>query len=464
MRILFVWPKAFELTQTFPLAFAQLASLTDRKIHQVRLLDCNLEDIDAGSSRFNRELISFNPDFVGFSCWAFGASEVIRGVRASKKACPSAITAVGGVHMTMCPDVFRQVPEIDFIFRGDATKAWPRFLSEIGSGHKDWSQVGGLGWRKSDGSVVLNTLEHTENLDEIPPPDYEFAGLRRYHGIGYGFLTSAKRSVAIFATRGCPFTCEYCCAHEHYGTKHRHFSIQYLVALIKDLYDQFKIDFVNFMDDNLTEDLDWAKDLCRALAGLNLPIAYRAGRGFRMDRTDLELFQLMKKAGFDSVTLPIESGSDDVLCRMGKQITTAPVIETARLARQAGLRVYAFVMYGYPDETVENINQSFRLLRAVKPDYFLLFRFNPLPGTIIYNKLVARGEIPEIGLNSIPYNFTRGLAEYTPPGLKDYNFRAALFREYLHMFITRPRTIYHYFDRNRPISTVKVLIGNYIYN
>ncbi len=461
MRILFVWPKAFELTQTFPLAFASLVTTLDRARHEVRLLDGNLDDIASDSERFRDEVAAFAPDFVGFSCWAFGAAEVFRGVAAVKQVCPNAVTAVGGVHVTLYPRVFEQVPAIDFIFRGESLRAFPRFVDELERGTRRWETVGGLGWRDAEGKVVLNPTETITDLDESPYPDYEFAGLARYHRIGYGFLTSASRSAPMFATRGCPFACEYCCAPLHNGT-YRHHSIPYVTGQIRKLYEQFRIDYVNFMDDNLTEDLDFAKDLCRALAALRLPITYCAGRGFRIDRTDPELFRLMKIAGFDSVTLPLESGSDRILEQMGKQVTTAPVIEKSRQIRAAGLKVYAFVIYGYPDETEDDIRQSIELLRACRPDYFLLFRFNPLPGTAVYRRLVERGEIPELGLASIPYNFTRGSCTYTPPGLARYDFRGVLFREYLRMFATRPTTIYHYFRRNHLRSSLGVLRGRYV--
>ena len=243
---------------------------------------------------------------------------------------------------------------------------------------------------------------------------------------------------------------------------HRRHSIAWFTGLVQQLYKDFRVDLLNIMDDNLTEDLDWAKDLCRALADLGLPITYRASRGIRIDRTDAELFRLMKAAGFDSVTLPIESGSDQILEQMGKRITTAPVLEAFRQARRAGLKVFAFVIFGYPDETPEDIERSVALLRACRPDYFLLFRFNPLPGTAVYHRLVRRGEIPEVGLESIPYNFTRGFSTYTPPQLKDFNFRGVLIREYLRMFLTRPSTIYHYFRRNRLQSTIKTFMGGYL--
>ena len=398
---------------------------------------------------------------MGFSCWAFGAAEVFRGVRAVKAACPGAITAVGGVHVSLYPEVFAQVPEMDFIFRGESIRAFPKFIEELDSGARRWETVGGLGWRNAAGEVVLNPTERLDHIDAAPYPDYAFAGLARYHKVGYGFLTSASRSVPVFATRGCPFSCEYCCSPLHDGKLHRRHSIDHFTGLIRKLYEEFQIDYVNIMDDNLTQDMDWAKDLCRALAELKLPITYCAGRGIRIDRTDPELFGLMRAAGFDSVTMPIESGSDRILLQMGKKVTTAPVLDKVRQIRAAGLKLYTFVMFGYPEETVEDIHRSLQLLRACKVDYFLLFRFNPLPGTPAYKRLVASGEIPEIGLGSIPYNFSRGDCTYTPPLLKDFDFRGVLIREYLRMFFTRPMTIYHFFNRNRPRSVLGVLRGKY---
>jgi len=117
-------------------------------------------------------------------------------------------------------------------------------------------------------------------------------------------------------------------------------------------------------------------------------------------------------------------------------------------------------MFGYPGETPEDIRRTLELMRACKPDYFLLFRFNPLPGTPIYKKLVARGEIPEIELDSIDYNFCRGSCTYTPPGLKGFDFRGTLVREYLRMFATRPATVYHYFRRNGVKSMLGALGGS----
>jgi anaerobic magnesium-protoporphyrin IX monomethyl ester cyclase len=462
VRILFIWPRAFELTQTFPLAYAQLAACVDRSRHELRLLDCNLEGLQADSPRFERALQDFAPDVVGFSCWAFGVSEVTRGVRVVKRALPGATTVVGGVHMTLCPEVFEAVSEIDFAFRGDATRAFPRFVEELEAGRARWDDLPGLGWRDAAGEITLNPIEHARELDDLPYPDYAFAGLRRYHEIGYGFLTMAARSAPAFATRGCSYSCEYCCSPKHSGSVYRHHSTAYVAGLVSTLYREHGVDFINLMDDNLTEDLGWAKELCRALAALDLPITYRAGRGIRIDRTDPELFRLMKAAGFDSVTLPIESGSDRILSQMGKQITTAPVLETARQVRAAGLKVYAFLMYGYPGETEADIRLSLSLMRAVKPDYFLLFRFNPLPGTKVYQRLRATGEIPDLAFESIPYNFTRGNSTYAPPTLKGFDFRRVLIKEYLRMFLTRPTTMYHYFQRNRPLSTLGVLKGRFI--
>lgn len=463
MKILLVWPKAFEATQTFPLVYAYLIRRIDMSRHQVRLLDCALDDIPAASPRFREEISAFQPDLVGFSCWSFSVSEVRDGLQVVKEVCPEAVTVVGGVHVSLYPEVMRQIPQIDFIFRGEADEAFPRFMEALEKGSDDWDGIPGLGYRDGLGEPVLNPTREIASLDDIPAPDYVFAGLGRYLEAGYGFLTSSRRSAPILGTRGCPYHCEYCSVPIHHGTNHRRHSIAYLLALIEQLHRDFGVDYINIMDDNFTQDMDFAKRFCRALIKLDLPITFCASRGIRLDRTDDELFRLMRQSGFDSVTFAVESGSDPILHAMKKGVDTAPVLDKIHEARNVGLKIYLFFIYGWPDETRAEIRRTVRLLRACKPDYFLLFRFNPLPGTPIYRKLVERGEIPT-GDGTIPYTFSRGYGNYTPPGLKHFNFRWVLFREYLRMFATRPATIRHFFRRNGIRNVLGVLSGRISYS
>ena len=52
MRVALVWPKGNNPLIVLPLSFAYLKSNLDNATHEVRIIDCALHNIDAGSAEF----------------------------------------------------------------------------------------------------------------------------------------------------------------------------------------------------------------------------------------------------------------------------------------------------------------------------------------------------------------------------------------------------------------------------
>jgi len=77
-------------------------------------------------------------------------------------------------------------------------------------------------------------------------------------------------------------------------------------------------------------------------------------------------------------------------------------------------------------------------LRGLKFNFIIISNFQPLPGTPIYDELVAKGEIPN-GL--LPKSYTDGEVVYTTPGLRDFNFPSFGLKMYLVMLLRNPLNI-----------------------
>ena len=70
---------------------------------------------------------------------------------------------------------------------------------------KDFTQIENI-WAKSKNKIFKNPLRPLVNLDELPFPDREI--------FDYKALELEKNGWGSFmATRGCPYTCTYCCNH-----------------------------------------------------------------------------------------------------------------------------------------------------------------------------------------------------------------------------------------------------------
>lgn len=429
-----VWGKAFGAERILPLPFGYLINQIDRTEHDVKLLNCALDKIEFDSEKYRNKLLTFAPDIVVFSSWSLFYSSVREGIKITRKILPNATITLGGNHPSMCPEVLWQDREIDFSFKGESDFAIAPFLRELENPNPDFSKVPGLCYIK-DNVLVENPVYLEPDLDRIPPPDYEFMEFRRYLKGGYRLETKHKANVAILATRGCPHSCSFCCVPLHSGQKHRRHSVEYLLNHMNMLNKTYGITYFNLVDDTFTNDMDFAKEFCRRLIAQKQKYVIATPRGIRMQRTDQELFHLMKKAGWEEVVLAPESGSDNVLQKMKKGQTSTTIYSKVEEAKKAGLYVVFNIIIGFPGETIEDIEKTRQMLRKCRPHFFVIFNFNPLPGTAIYRQLVEEKQIHD-GL--LPKNFGEVNRVYVPKGLEHVNFSRIILEEYLNLFLHRP--------------------------
>lgn len=101
-----------------------------------------------------------------------------------------------------------------------------------------------------------------------------------------------------------------------------------------------------------------------------------------------EEYRLMKKAGFRLLLFGVESANSSTLDRLNKGVTTEQVIESCRLARQAGLYPHITIMFGYPWESYEEALNTIKLGRwLLRKGYAWTVQATivvPYPGTPLF--------------------------------------------------------------------------------
>jgi anaerobic magnesium-protoporphyrin IX monomethyl ester cyclase len=128
--------------------------------------------------------------------------------------------------------------------------------------------------------------------------------------------------------------------------------------------------------------------MCEEIRRRNLRFAWEClGRVDAMDRAvALE----MKKAGCIRIFFGIESGNDDMLKLMNKEITTNRARTAVEAAHSAGLQVGAFFILFYPGDTNDTVLQTLRFAGSLPLDYLGLSMPYPLPGTALYKRVQGR--------------------------------------------------------------------------
>ena len=149
--------------------------------------------------------------------------------------------------------------------------------------------------------------------------------------------------------------------------------------------------------------MDWAKELFRGLIREKLRLEIYFRNGIRADRVDLELLQLMKKAGARRVWFAPESGRQETLDRIIRKHMKLEDVENAvRMARKAGLAVTCFLVIGFPEETMDDVNQTIRYghrLRKLGCDSIGISCASPYPGTELFQRCIDRGIISKENLD-----------------------------------------------------------------
>lgn len=458
MRVLLIWPKGYDTAYCLPLPLGYLKSNTDDRKHEIKIVDCSLDRLDANSVKLRQRIIDFNPDVVGVSVMTSVLAEALSIMRLAKDILPRVTTIVGGSHASCHPETLLVNQDVDFVFRGEAEFSFESFLDKVQEDSPDWSEIAGLCYKTRDRGNIVSDIASISELDSIKLPDYDAIALDRYIQAGYRLDAPTKRNAPILATRGCPYRCAFCSAPMVSGRKIRRHSIEYLVKWVKYLYHEKGVRWINFLDDNFTFFPDYAADFCRRIKDLNFAdMGFGTCNGIRMNRGNRELWTLMKEAGWQYLIVAPESGSERILKLMRKDLDPRSVPGIVREIKETGLKVKAFFMLGYPGETIEDIERTSQLIRDAQFDFVHFSNFQPLPGTRVFDELVERGEIE--GLVQVS-NYSDGKRAYVPSELRNFNFSRFVLGTYAGMVLQDPGVLIYLLKHYRISFMIKKLFLN----
>lgn len=301
---------------------------------------------------------------------------------------PCIITVVGGNLASTIPNVMLENLDIDYCIVGEGEESIAGLLREIREdGVKTRSKVKGVA-RRLNGDVVFNGHTFVHNLDTLPMPAYHLLNFDIYDtGFKWGRLVS-PRFMGILATRGCTYTCNFCCLYNVGGRVFRHHSIERIILEIEMLKARYGIGEIQFYDYNLLNDSKFAKSLFKEMARSQVNLPWVAAGGLSPWELDNEMIELAIESGMYRLDLPIESASK-VTRRKIMDKDFYDISDIKRIiskARDSGIKkIYAYVIVGSPQETKESIEESLYLLNELDVDMRVVKYAQPFPGTKFYD-------------------------------------------------------------------------------
>jgi anaerobic magnesium-protoporphyrin IX monomethyl ester cyclase len=243
-------------------------------------------------------------------------------------------------------------------------------------------------------------------------PAWDLLPLQRYWTLARphsGFFEEGAelRYGNMMTSLGCPFHCAYC----HIGGevedslsgpigRFRVKSDERVLAEI-DTLKGLGVTDVFIEDDSLLGNKRRGLRLLRKIQGAGVTIVDLNGINLihllKRWKPDHEVLEALAGAGFTQINMPFESGNQRIIRKYAsnKIDNERADLEGLILAmKEYGFRIYGNYMMGYPDETLEEIENTIDLARehvSYGLDHAHFFIVQPLPGSPLYDTAVAGG-------------------------------------------------------------------------
>jgi radical SAM superfamily enzyme YgiQ (UPF0313 family) len=188
-----------------------------------------------------------------------------------------------------------------------------------------------------------------------------------------------------------------------------------------------------FEDDTFTVDKQRAMAICDEILSRGLRITFSVNA--RVDTADRQLFKAMKKAGCRELLVGFESGSQQQLDKMNKNLNVAAARVFMQYAKETGLDVHGCFVIGLPGETEATAQETIRYALTLGLTTAQFSGAVPFPGTDFYNLCKREGWItatdwPEwlsdgeqSGVVEYPSISCQKINYYVDRGLKAFYFR-----------------------------------------
>mgnify|MGYP001361215677 FL=1 len=403
MKTLFVIPEIrLDMAPTnFPFWAAIFASIIEQKNGQVAILDLNALRMNFGGKEVPTRVIidqisSEKWDLIGIGGLTTTYSRIKELSPIIRKCAKDALFIGGGGWSSYNPvEILQLVPELDMICIGEGELTFSELYDEIDTGTGDFEKVNGLCLRNNNNFKFTQPRALIDDLDTIPYPAYHLLELDIYFRFSPEPKSiqsyNAKRRATTVWERGCPRGCTFC-SHNGmsridlqniYGEGDRRAgeklvrlsdkendtfqlparwpSAKYAVNNVKLLKENYDIDFVSIVDENMTSNLKWTKEFCELYVkeGLNESVPWGTLGDAPSVAVKPEIIKTMKNAGCAYISFGFESASDKVLNediqkgQLRSHLQTT--IDTLKKEKMTPLTTF---MIGNPHENINDLMET----------------------------------------------------------------------------------------------------------
>jgi radical SAM superfamily enzyme YgiQ (UPF0313 family) len=321
------------------------------------------------------------PLLIGICAHTENIDLVLKTTKYIKTKYPYIKIAIGGPHASLEPKYCLNSKFVDFVVIKEGEATFVELLEAISSDQSaiKYSDISGIMYRESKTLVRSKVRLPISDLDLLPLIKREFIGFDVYK----------KRIINMYTSRGCPAKCIYCAATALSGASYRTRDIDnvYLEILLINSSIEYKQYEMYIIDDTFTAIASRVERFTELIKKYKYQFIWRCES--RIDVMNEEMLKCMAESGCINIQYGIESGSQEVLNGIRKNINLERAREIIELTYRSGITICTSFMIGHYCDNKDTMRETINMIKELYEKYdrsieiFLSYN-TPFPGTWQY--------------------------------------------------------------------------------
>lgn len=369
----------------YPLGLAYLYSFLELQGHKIEVLFLNNYAEESCFQKVVEKMEKFLPDIVGFQIFTANRASSYALIEYTRRNYPKTKILIGGIHATLMHGQLLEKFPYTVAVLGEGEETFSATVKELEKEKPDLENIEGIAFYKNNQIFKTKERKLIENLDDLPFPKHEIF-----------FKNEKRKSGCIITSRGCPFSCSFCCLDSISRRRVRLRSAKNVVDEIEMIVKKFpQMKRIWIQDDNFFIDNGRVIEICDEIIKREIKMSFVCSA--RIKPINEEMVVKLEQANFQKVLLGLESGDDGILKKCHKGITQKDAVHAFKIFARSKIIVGTFLIVGLPGETKKTILETARFVQKLqKIKYFYLSEVSVLiiyPGTEVYQIAKAGGLI-----------------------------------------------------------------------
>ena len=402
MKLLFVNP-SLRLNHPYkllPVGLGMVMTYTEMNGYEFDFLDIDINDME--NDEVEKYIENNHYDIIAFGTIVTHYKWIKWFCNKIKFYQPDTKIIVGNSVSGSCIDVFMKNIPADFAVIGEGEITFLELLDALRK-NKDVCDIEGIAYRNGDGYKVNGKRKALKRVDEFPHVNWDYFDVEKYRSKKTSMIDDEDEndmSFPVNTARGCAFQCSFC-HYVFWDDPYRHRSPDSIIDEIERNIEKYGTTTIGFWDELSFAGLNQVEALSKRIIERKVEFrwscATRTDLFGRPDRSRAKreyIAKLMKDAGCYSTGFSLESANKEILKMMNKKVDKECFSEHITILKNAGIKTYTSIVFGYPIETKETIKETFDMCEQnhMYPSIGYLL---PLPYTEMYEYAKKNGFITD---------------------------------------------------------------------